>query len=97
MRFRIAPVVILMTALLVSMPNAAHAQPPLQKDTWLLSGALGLAVDGDGNSSLTLAGAAAFPLTSQLAVEGELGHVFDISPDTPDVDTRVTTVHGSAL
>ncbi len=97
MRFRITPVVILATVLLASMPAAVSAQPPLQRDTWLLSGALGLAVDGDGNSSLTLSGAAAFPLTSQIAVEGELGHVFDISPDTVNVDTRLTTVHGSVL
>jgi len=97
MRFAIAPVAILAAVLLMGAPDAAHAQPPLQRDTWLLSGALGLAIDADGNSSLALAGAAAFPLTSALAVEGELGHVLDISPGNVDVDTSLTTVHGSIL
>ena len=89
MRFRIAPVVILATLLLASMPEAAHAQPPLQRDTWLLTGALGLGLDADGSPSLTLHGAAAYPLTSQLAIEGEIGHV--------SVDASLTTVHATAL
>ena len=53
MRFRMASVVILAAVLLASLPDAAHAQPPLQKDTWLLSGALGLALDADASPSLT--------------------------------------------
>lgn len=97
MRFGIAPVAILAAALLISVADAAHAQPPLQRDTWLLSGALALALDADANTSLALAGAAAFPLTNVLAVEGELGHVLDISPGNVDVDTSITTVHGSVL
>lgn len=97
MRFRIAPVVVLATVLLASLPESAHAQPPLQRDTWLLSGALGLALDADGNPSLTMYGAAAYPLTSQVAIEGELGHVFDIAPGNASVDASVTTVHATAL
>jgi opacity protein-like surface antigen len=97
MRFRIAPAMILAAVVLTSAPDVAQAQPPLQRDTWLLSGALGLAVDADANGSLTMHGAAAFPLTTELAVEGELGHVFDISPGNVGVDVSLTTVHGSVL
>lgn len=97
MRFRIAPVVILAAVLLASVPQAANAQPPLQPDTWLVTGALGLALDSDGDPSLTLHGAAAYPLTSQLAIEGELGHVFDLVPGSFDVDSSLTTVHATAL
>jgi opacity protein-like surface antigen len=89
--------VILAVAVLASLPDAAQAQPPLQRDTWLLSGGLGLALDADANGSLTMHGGAAFPLSSELAVEGELGHVFDISPGNVGVDVSLTTVHGSVL
>lgn len=95
MRFAMAPVVLL--AAVLAAPAMAHAQPPLQKDTWLVSGALGLAIDADASPSLTMHGAAAFPLTSELAVEGELGHVFDIAPGNVDVDSSLTTFHASAL
>ena len=47
MRLRVAPAMILAAVLLASVPDAAYAQPPLQRDTWLLSGALGLALDAD--------------------------------------------------
>ena len=97
MRVRLASVVILAAVLLTSLPDAAHAQPPLQRDTWLLTGALGLGLDADGSPSLTLHGAAAFPLTPVLAIEGELGHVFDIAPGNVDVDSSLTTVHATAL
>ena len=96
MRFAMAPVVLL-AAVLLGAPDVAHAQPPLQKDTWLVSGALGLALDADASPSLTIHGAAAFPITSQLAVEGELGHVFDIAPGNVDVDSSLTTFHATAL
>ena len=97
MRVGMAPVVILATVLLASVPDAAQAQPPLQRDTWLLSGALGLALDADASPSLTINGAAAFPLTPVLAIEGELGHVFDIAPGNVNVDSSLTTVHATAL
>lgn len=97
MRFAMAPVVILAAVLMTAAPEVAHAQPPLQRDTWLLSGALGLAIDADANTSLAISGAAAYPLTSDLAIEGELGHVFDISPGNVDVDTSLTTFHATAL
>ena len=97
MRFRMAPVVILAGVLLASVPDAVQAQPPLQRDTWLLSGALGLALDADASPSLTINGAAAFPLTPVLAIEGELGHVFDIAPGNVNVDSSLTTFHATAL
>ncbi len=97
MRFRIVPVVILATTLFASIPEAAQAQPPLQRDTWLLTGALGLGLDADGSPSLTLHGAAAYPLNSRFAIEGELGHVIDIAPGNVNVDASLTTVHATAL
>ena len=97
MRFGMAPVVILAAVLLTAAPEVAHAQPPLQRDTWLLSGALGLALDADASPSLTIHGAAAYPLTSDLAIEGELGHVFDLAPGNVDVDSSLTTFHGTVL
>ena len=97
MRVAMAPVVILAAVLMTAAPDVANAQPPLQKDTWLLSGALGLALDADGIASLTIHGAAAYPLTSDLAIEGELGHVFDIAPGNVNVDSSLTTFHATAL
>jgi len=97
MRFAMAPVVILAAVLMTAAPDVAHAQPPLQKDTWLVSGALGLALDADASPSLTMHGAAAFPLTKELAIEGELGHVFDIAPGNVTVDASLTTFHATAL
>jgi opacity protein-like surface antigen len=95
MRFALAPVVILAAVLMA--PTVVRAQPPLQKDTWLLSGALGLALDADASPSLTFSGAAAFPLTSDLAIEGELGHVVDNAPGNVSVDSSLTTVHATVL
>jgi hypothetical protein len=76
MRFGVISALIL--AVWLSAPEAAHAQPPLQRDTWLASGFLGLALDAD-------------------AVEGELGHVIDMSPGDAELDTSLTTVHATLL
>jgi opacity protein-like surface antigen len=97
MRVALAPVVILAAVLVTTAPDVVHAQPPLQRDTWLLSGALGLALDADASPSLTFSGAAAFPLTSDLAIEGELGHVVDNAPGNVSVDSSLTTVHATVL
>ena len=76
----------------------ASAQSPLgSTNAWLITPMLGVAVDGDANKSLTVAGALGYPITRSLAVEGELGHVFDLAPDDANVDASLTTVHGSAL
>lgn len=96
MRFSIISM-ILAGLLLAATPPAAHAQSPLEPDRVLVSGTIGLALDGDADPSLAIAGAAAYPISSLLAVEGELGHVFDMAPGDADVDSSLTTVHASAL
>jgi hypothetical protein len=81
---------------LVFAPATASAQSPLTGG-WFLSPAVGIALDPDADVSLTVSGAAAYPLTSAVALEGELGHVFDMAPDDRDVDSSLTTIHGSVL
>ena len=97
MRIGIVPAVCLTALILTVTPDAASAQPPLQPGTWLLSPAIALALDSDADPSLAVAGALAYPISSLFAVEGELGHVFDMAPDDADVDSKLTTVHGSVL
>ena len=85
-------------ALVLSLfPYVAQAQSPVAQNTWFVTGSAGVAVDDDGNASLVVAGAAAYPVTPQVVIEGELGHVLDLAPDAPDVDASLTTVHGSLL
>ena len=74
-----------------------RAQSPLAADAWLVSAGVGIAFDPDADVSPAIAGAAAFPITSSVALEGELGHLFDLASDDPDVDSSLTTVHGSVL
>jgi hypothetical protein len=82
---------------LVLFGGAASAQSPLAVGTWTVTPFIGIALDPDADPSLTVAGAAGFPLTDALAIEGELGHVFDMAPDDSDVDSSLTTVHASLL
>jgi hypothetical protein len=97
MRFGSVRVICLMGVLLTAVPVAAQAQSPLQPQAALVSAAIALALDADADPSLAIAGAAAYPLTEFLAVEGELAHVFDMAPGDADVDSSLTTVHASAL
>jgi hypothetical protein len=97
MRFGMVPVMALAGLLVAAVPEAAHAQSPVQRDSVLVTGTIGLALDADADPSLTIAGAGAYPVTEALAVEGELGHVFDMAPGDADVDSSLTTVHASAL
>jgi opacity protein-like surface antigen len=97
MRFGSIPTIYLTGFLMAAVPATAHAQAPLQRDSGLVSGMIGLALDADADPSLTIAGAGAYAITDLLAVEGELGHVFDMAPGDADVDSSLTTVHASAL
>jgi hypothetical protein len=81
--------------LLVATP--AFAQSPLATNTWTVTPFIGVAFDPDADPSLTLGGAAAFPIGPTLAIEGELGHIFDMAPGDGDVDISLTTVHASLL
>src|SRR5688572_14135535 len=67
-------------------PRSALAQAPIDSAGWLLSPMLGLALDEDADPSLTVAAALGYSLTNAIAVEGELGHVFDMAPGDSDVD-----------
>lgn len=88
----------LVALVLLVTPGAARAQGPLgDTPAWLLSPALGLAIDGDGDTTLAISGALGYPLTSTLAVEGELGHLFDLAPGSGGLDSSLTTIHGSLL
>ena len=62
MRVALAPVVILAAVLVTAASTVAQAQPPLQRDTWLLSGALGwlrcaLGAETDAGTHTFFAGA----------------------------------------
>ena len=97
MRFGTVRLAALAAFLISAFPNIAHAQAPLQKGTWLASGGAGLALDSDANASFAVNVAAAFPLTTTIALEGELGHVLDLVPDDADVDASMTTAHANLL
>jgi opacity protein-like surface antigen len=88
--------VVTMLACFALAPVRASAQSPLAGE-WFLSPAVGVAFDPDADVSLTISGAVGYPLTSAVALEGELGHVFDMASGDRDVDSSLTTVHGSVL
>ena len=90
-------VAVLLFCGLTIMPAAAGAQSPLTPGGWIVTPAIGIAFDPDGDVSLTLSGAAGHRIAGPWGVEGELGHVFDTEPDTRDVDSSLTTVHGTLL
>jgi hypothetical protein len=88
---------LLVLVCLAAWPGVASAQSPLATDTWILSPSIGIALNPDGDASLSAGVAAAYPLTPVFAVEGELGHLFDMASDNPNLDASLTTVHGSLL
>jgi hypothetical protein len=81
-----------------AVPYTAHAQSPVEAGAgWVISAIGGLAVDEDGDVSPAAGVAAAYPLTRNVAAEGELAHAFDVAPADSGVDSSVTSVHGSML
>jgi opacity protein-like surface antigen len=84
-------------ATLSLVPAPAAAQAPVDTPGLFVSPVLGLGLDPDADPSLTLAAALAYAFTDALALEGELGHVFDTAPGDSDVDISLTTFHASAL
>jgi hypothetical protein len=84
-------------ASLVLAPATAAAQSPLEAEGWFVSPLLGITLDPDADPSLSVAFAGGHPITPTLAIEGELGHVFDMAPDDRDVDSSLTTVHAAVL
>ena len=97
MRFGLVQGLVLAAVLIAGLPASANAQSAFPTDTWMVTGLGGVAIDEDGGGSLTIAGSAAYPIKDGLVIEGELGHVLDMSPDTANVDTSLTTVHGNLL
>ena len=87
----------IMFCALTMVAAPAIAQSPDEESGWLITPTVGLALDGDADASLTIAGALAHRVARGIAVEGELGHVFDMAPGDADVDSSLTTVHGSVL
>jgi hypothetical protein len=94
---RLKFIIAMAAAWLVLSPATANAQSPLESGGWFVSPLLGIALDPDADPSLTLAVAGGYPVTSTLAAEGELGHVFDMAPGDRDVDSSLTTVHAALL
>jgi hypothetical protein len=93
----IARIVLFGVLVLAGVVSPAFAQLPLSEGEWYVTPTVGLALDGDADSSLAIAGSAMYLLTPNIAVEGEIGHVFDVAPGDADVDSSLTTVHGSAV
>lgn len=91
--------IVLSVALSVAMlaPAAAFAQSSLEPGTWTASPTAGLAFDPDADGSITLAAAVGYRVATNLAIEGELGHVFDMAPGNANVDSSLTTVHAAVL
>jgi len=98
MCYRLVRVALIVFSVLILLPRASFAQQSLlDQPGWLVTPILGLAIDEDADPSLTIAGALGHRITDRIAVEGELGHVFDLAPGDADVDSSLTTVHGSVL
>jgi hypothetical protein len=90
---------VIVTACFVAMlPVAAQAQSPIEAERgWAVTALGGLGFPTEGETSPSAAVAGAFSVTQNVAVEGDLGHAFDVAPGDSAVDSSVTTVHGSVL
>ena len=94
---RILVLAFLATAALFTTATPASAQLPIGEGQWLVTPLIGLALDEDADASLAIGGGAVYLVAPNVGVEGELGHVFDMAPGAADVDSALTTVHGSLL
>jgi hypothetical protein len=83
--------------LLTLAPVTALAQSPFEAGEWIVSPAIGFAFDGDADVSPALVGAVGYPITPSFIVEAEVGHLFDLAPGDPDVDSSLTTFHAAAV
>lgn len=90
------PAILALIALTIASP--ARAQNSfIEPGEWTISPMLGVAFVPDADTTLSISGAVDYHFTSVLAFEGELGHLFDLVSDNPNVDASLTTVHGSLL
>jgi hypothetical protein len=88
---------IVVSILLILAPATALAQSPFEAGEWVVSPAFGLAFDPDADVSPALVGAVGYPVNPSFIIEAELGHLFDLAPGDPDVDSSLTTFHAAAL
>jgi opacity protein-like surface antigen len=83
----------------LAAPAPARGQSLPEAGTWsvtpFLSGSFG--TSGGLGSSLGVGAAVAYDVTPNLAVEGEIGHAFDVVGDESLVDWSLTTVSANAV
>ena len=77
-------------------PAPARAQSIAEPDTWTVTPFLGFSF-GEDAGSLALGAAIAYDFTTNLGVEGEFGHLFDVAGDDANVDWSATTVTANAI
>jgi OOP family OmpA-OmpF porin len=102
MRFVFTPARLFLTACAAALPllapAPAAAQSVAEPGTWtvtpFLGGTMGLDVPAGGNS-LVFGVGAGYDITSNIGVEGEIGHLFDIAGDDDLIDRAVTTYSGN--
>ena len=82
----------------VFSPASTAAQSIAEPRTWTVTPFLNGAFGSDpGGGSLGLGGGVGYDFTSNVGVEGELGHLFDVAGDTHAIDWSVTTFTFNAV
>ena len=96
-RYRIVCVILTIATLAAAAPVRAQSLP--EPGTWtvtpFLTGSFGTSDDLGG--SLGLGAAVAYDVTPNLAVEGEVGRVFDVAGDEGFVDWSLTNFSANAV
>ncbi len=83
--------------LLCSVPRA-DAQSVAQAGTWTATPFIGVSFTSNHlDNSLGIGVGVGYDLTSNLGVEGEFGHVFDVVGNDSNVDWSMTNVSGNVL